>query len=210
MDRPVILLGGGGHARVLLDLLALLGAKVLGVTTRDGAGTPPLPGIAVLGDDRVLEKYPPGEIFLVNALGYTKASDVRKKTQEKHSALGYAFPTMKHPAAVVSSFATLESGCQIMAGAVVQACARIGAGAIINTRASIDHDCSIGAYAHIAPGATLSGSVHVGECSLIGVGATVIQDVRIGRMTTVGAGSVVIRDLPDNVTACGVPASPSP
>ncbi len=204
--HPVIVMGGGGHARVLLDLLSLIGAKVLGVTTFDGKGEPPLPDIAILGNDDVILNHSPTDVALVNAVGYARASDLRKEIQEKFLLRGYRFSTLIHPAAVTSSFANLEDGCQIMAGAVVQAKVKVGIGAIINTRASVDHDCVIGAYAHIAPGATLSGNVHVGECSLIGVGASVIQGIRIGAMCTIGAGSAVIRNLPDNVSVGGVPA----
>jgi UDP-perosamine 4-acetyltransferase len=208
IDRPVIVLGGGGHARVLLDLLGLLGATILGVTTFDGMGEAPMPGVSVLGDDDAVLRFSPGEIMLVNALGIALASDKRKKLQEKFLSAGYVFPALLHPAAIVSRFAVIGDGCQVMAGAVVQAGARIGTGAVINTRATVDHDCEIGPYAHIAPGASLSGAVRVGECTLIGTGASVIQGITIGAMCTVGAGSAVIRELRESTRYAGVPARP--
>jgi UDP-perosamine 4-acetyltransferase len=205
-DRPVIVLGGGGHARVLLDLLQMINATILGATTADGCGEPPQPGIPILGDDSVVADRSPAEVQLVNAVGTAKASESRKRLQEHFVAKGYRFPTLVHPAAVVSNLARLADGCQIMAGAVIQAGASIGCGAIVNTMASVDHDCRIGDYVHIAPGAHLSGSVEIGACSLIGTGTAIIQGIRIGALCTVGAGSAVIRDVADGICVGGVPA----
>ena len=209
-DRPVIVLGGGGHARVLLDLLQHLNATIIGVTTADGKGTSPLAGIAILGNDDAVARHSPAEVQLVNAVGTATASDFRKRLQEKFAAQGYRFPTLIHPHASISRFATLDEGCQIMAGCVIQAGAQIGRGTIVNTMASVDHDCRIGEFVHIAPGAHLSGCVAVGDCSLIGTGSSVIQDVRIGVMCTIGAGSAVIRDIPNGQRVGGNPARALP
>lgn len=207
-DRPVILLGGGGHARVLMDLLRLIDATILGATTADGRGEPPLPGIPILGDDTVIDDYSPAVVQLVNAVGTATASEARQRLQEHFGAKGYRFPALVHPRAVVSSLAELADGCQIMAGAVIQAGATIGRGAIVNTMASVDHDCRIGDYVHVAPGAHLSGCVEVRECSLIGTGAAVIQGIRIGRLCTIGAGSAVVRDVAAGQRVAGSPARP--
>jgi UDP-perosamine 4-acetyltransferase len=209
-DKPIIVLGGGGHARVLLDLLQQLNATVIGVTTADGRGDPPLPGITVLGDDDAVTRHSPAEVHLVNAVGVATASAFRMRLQEQFAARGYRFPVLAHPAATISRFATLDDGCQIMAGCVIQAGAHFGRGTIVNTMASVDHDCRIGNFVHIAPGAHLSGCVTVGDCSLIGTGSSVIQDVRIGVMCTIGAGSAVIRDVDDGQGVGGSPARPLP
>jgi UDP-perosamine 4-acetyltransferase len=208
LDKPVILLGGGGHARVLLDLLLLRNATIIGVTTAEGEGEAPLPGIAIIGKDDAVARYAPADVQLVNAVGVARASDFRKRLQEQFAAQGYRFPTLVHPTATVSRFATLDEGCQIMAGCVIQAGAHIGRGTIVNTMASVDHDCRIGAFVHIAPGAHLSGCVTVGDCSLIGTGSAIIQETRIGTMCTIGAGSAVVRDVADGARVGGAPARP--
>lgn len=209
-EKPVIVLGGGGHARVLLDMLQQLDVSIIGVTTADGKGAPPLPGVNILGTDDVVTRYSPTETQLVNAVGVATASDFRKRLHEKFAAQGYSFPMLIHPRATVSRFATLDEGCQIMAGCVIQAGARIGRGTIVNTMVSVDHDCCIGNFVHIAPGAHLSGRVTVGDCSLIGTGSSVVQEVRIGAMCTIGAGSAVIRDIVDGTRVGGSPARPLP
>lgn len=205
VDLPLIILGGGGHARVLMDLLRARGARVLGFTDPDEAASKAL-GIARLGGDDVIDRYDPAAVRLVNGLGSTASTAKRRALYERWHARGYRFETAVHPAAVVAAGACLADGVQVMAGAVVQTGSRCGENTIINTRAAVDHDCRLGAHVHVAPGATLSGAVQVGEGAHIGTGASVIQGIAIGAGSVVGAGAVVLRDVPAGVTVAGVPA----
>ena len=111
-----------------------------------------------------------------------------------------------HPAAVVSRYARLGSGCVVVAGAIINAFAEIGAGVIINTGATVGHDCRLQAGVHIAPGANLAGQVEVGAFAWLGIGARVIQGIRIGEGATVGAGSTVLKSVADGATVVGSPA----
>ncbi|WP_143055599.1 acetyltransferase [Flavobacterium terrigena] len=110
-----------------------------------------------------------------------------------------------HSSAVVSKFAKIGEGTQIMATAVVNPEAIIGKHCIINTGAIIEHDCVLGDYVHISPNATLGGNVIVGEFTQVGIGATVIQSITIGKNVVIGAGTVIIEDIPDNAVVVGVP-----
>lgn len=206
-DAPVILIGAGGHARVLLDALSLSGAAILGLVDKDPAliGQKVL-GYEVLGGDEEVRKRAPGTIRLVNAIGSDKAMDRRRSVYETWRKAGYSFASVQHPGAIVSRHAMTAAGVQIMAGAVVQACASIGENTIVNTGATVDHDCNIGAHVHLAPGVTLSGNVHVGDGTHVGTGAKVIQGRRIGARCTIAAGAVVVRDVADGTTAKGIPA----
>ncbi len=207
MNRPVIVLGAGGHAKVLLGALRAAGERILGVTDLDPSrvGQKVL-GVEVIGDDRVVLGYRADEIHLVNGLGGTGSTDKRRSVYEAFADEGYSFATVTHPSAVIGLDVTLGEGAQVMAGVVIQPGSRIAANALVNTRASIDHDARIGEHAHIAPGATLSGGVRVGPGAHVGTGASVIQAVTLGRSCLVGAGSAVIEDVPDNATVVGVPA----
>lgn len=204
---PLILVGAGGHALVLLDALLLEGRKVLGLLDADPAlAKREVLGLPVLGGNEVLERHGPGSVLLVNAIGSTASLARRRAACERLHKAGYRFAGVRHPSAVVSARARCAEDTQFMAGTVVQAGATIGADSIVNTGATIDHDCRIGAHVHVAPGATLSGNVQVGDESHIGCGATVIQGVRIGARCVVGAGAVVLDDVPDGATVVGVPA----
>ena len=207
MTRPVIVLGGGGHAKVVIDALLRGGVPVLGVTDpcQALAGRRIL-GVKVLGNDEVVLAHRPEELLLANGLGSVGVPERRREIFERFSALGYGFASVIHPSAVISSDAEIGEGAQIMAGAVIQPGCSIGRNAIINTRASVDHDCIIGDHTHVAPGVTLSGGVRVGVGVHIGTGATVIQGIDIGNDSLVGAGALVLKTVPSGETVVGVPA----
>jgi sugar O-acyltransferase (sialic acid O-acetyltransferase NeuD family) len=198
---PIIVIGGGGHGRVVIEALLRGGATVIAVIDPDRRIAARLPAnIPWLGGDDALASYPPSRYRLANGVGGVGEAQ-RRRLFEIFRQAGYAFAPVQHPAAVVAlSGVVLGEGCQIMAGAVIQPGAQIGADAIINTRASIDHDCVIGDHSHVAPGAVLCGDVIVGEDTHIGAGAVVIQGVRVGRGCVIGANAIVLRDVPDGVT----------
>lgn len=201
---PLIILGGGGHARVLVDTLLLQGREILGYTDLSKAGGKIL-GAMRLGDDSAVLKHGPGEVMLVNGVGSVGSPASRKKLFELYSSKGYHFHTVVHPSAVIAGDVTLQEGAQIMAGVVVQPGSRVGVNSILNTGALVDHDCVIGAHAHVAPGAVLSGNVRIGDEAHVGTGAALIQGVAVGSRSIVGAGTVVLGNVPPCVTFVGVP-----
>lgn len=207
MGLPVIILGGGGHARVLIESLRLTSVPIVGIADSD----PDLhgkcvDGIAVIGDDDCVRQYAVDEVLLVNGVGSVSVPAVRIRLFERYAGSGYHFATVVHPAALIAQGVRIGEGAQIMAGAIIQPGCCIGLNAIVNTGAVVDHDCFIGDHAHIAPGVTLSGGVRVGDKAHVGTGATVIQGIGIGTGSVVGAGAVVVRDIPAGVTAFGIPA----
>jgi UDP-perosamine 4-acetyltransferase len=207
-ELPVIVIGAGGHAKVLIEALRCAGLSVLALTDRDVTkhGDRIL-DVLIAGDDAWLQKtYPPGKVRLVNGVGSVNQPLLRRKIFFALKTHGYDFATVIHPSAIVAADATLGEGTQIMAGAVIQPSVCIGVDTIVNTRASVDHDCIIGNHAHIAPGAILSGSVQIGDAVHVGAGATLIQGIHIGREALIAAGATVIRDVPAGVRVFGIPA----
>ncbi len=204
-DKAIIMLGAGGHAKVLLDILLDCGANVIGILDQipRGAG---LFGVPIIGTDDDIKNYSTTAVELVNGLGSINVVGARANIFKKFKAIGYNFRSVIHSSAIVSRRAQLGEGVQIMAGVVINPGTRIGDNAIINTRASIDHDCRIAAHVHIAPGCVLSGGVTIGSRTHIGTGSSIIQGINIGEKVLIGAGSVVVHDIPDGVKAFGVPA----
>lgn len=207
MTLPVIVLGGGGHAKVLIDALKYHSADIIGIVDNDSemAGNTLL-GIPVIGTEDILIKYPPDKVSLVNALGSVRQTEVRKNIFEKFKEMGYMFASVVHHSCVIADDIELGEGVQIMAGAIIQPGCSIGYNAIINTHSSIDHDCEIGDHVHIAPGVTLSGEVVIGSQAHIGTGCVAIQGIEIGERCFIGAGSLILQSIPSGVTAYGVPA----
>jgi sugar O-acyltransferase (sialic acid O-acetyltransferase NeuD family) len=196
--RSIVILGGGGHASVLADLIALKGWSVEGFVAPENNPIKGFSDIPYLGNDRVLfEKGFLREVYLINGIGAIspEGNIARFRLYTQYKNMGYDFLTLIHPSAMVAKTAQIGEGVQIMAGVVIQPNIIICANTIINTRASIDHDCQIGHSVHVAPGVTLSGNVTVNDHALIGVGSTVIQGISIGEQAMVCAGSVVVSNI---------------
>jgi UDP-perosamine 4-acetyltransferase len=207
MTLPVIVIGSGGHARVLISVLKTLHINILGITDLiphkiDNK----INNISVLGNDDKILDYSPNSIELVNGIGSVSSTEKRKDIYVNIKSYGYSFAKVIHPLAMIMDEVQLGEGVQIMAGAIVQPGCVIGDNSIINTGAIVDHDCIIGEHVHVASGAVLSGGVHIGAMTHVGTSAVVIQGVEIGQATVVGAGSVVIANIPSGVKVMGVPA----
>lgn len=205
MARHSVILGGGGHARVVIEALrASKAASLLGIV--DPALKGESDGLKVLGGDEVLKTLPKGTLFIVG-LGGIGDNAPRARLFKKAVTAGLTPLTVVHPAAFVSPSAVLAPGCVVLPRAVVNAGARIAAGAIINTAAVVEHDCDVRAHAHVATGAVLCGGVTVGELAHIGAGAVVRQGLRVGAGALVAAGAVVVKPVADGARVMGVPAA---
>lgn len=197
-DQPLILLGAGGHAKVVLSVALLARFEVVGVCDPllEQQGITKWRGIPVLGGDDRLSQLDCRHYGLLNGVGQLPDRNLRQMVYLKAKKLGFYFPVILHPQAWVDGSAQLAEGAQVMAGAMIQPDCLVGENTIINTRSSIDHDCHIGNHVHVAPGATLCGTVTVQDGAFIGAGATIIQGLTIPSGSLVRAGSVLIRDLP--------------
>lgn len=206
-EKPFILLGAGGHAKVLADLLLSQGEQIKGITNIDKSlyGKNVFFDIPVLGPDEAVLQYSPDSVELVNALGSIRTTHMREKLFQYFFSKGYSFPNLIHPTAFIGKAVQLGAGVQLMAGAYLQTGAKIADNVIVNTGALVEHDCGISAHAHIASRAVLAGGVCIGERTHVGAGAVVIQGLSIGKDCTIAAGAAIIRNVADNATVAGVP-----
>jgi len=205
IDTPILLIGGGGHARVCLDLLIRQNMQVLGYIAKGPSLL--IQVVPYLGEDDQVQSFAPNEIQLVMGIGFSIGCSLREALFNRYKSLGYHFATLIHDTAIVSTNVQLGEGAQMMAGAVVQTDAVIGENSLINTRASVDHDSQIGAHAAVMPGTTICGNVCVAERVFVGAGTTIIPNLTIGENSVIGAGSVVVDHLPAHSFAYGVPAT---
>jgi len=200
--QPIVLIGGGGHASVVAEVLLQQGKEIIAVVSPASiAKRDVFSAIEHITSDSEIARFPPREVKLVNGIGFMPKTVTRQRINYYFLALGYQFDTVVAPTAVVSSYATLEPGSQILAGAVVQTGARIGAHSIINSKALVEHDCEIGEYNHIAPSATICGEVKTQTNVFVGAGAIVTPNVTIGENAIVGAGCCVTKSIDAGVMA---------
>jgi len=194
-DKPVIIMGAGGHAKVVAEVLKLMGRSVLGVTTPDLVSGTEIIGTKVLGDDSIVFEYEKDEVELVNGIGSLPKQKLRWKLASVMRDKGYHFATVIHPSAIISSDVILDEGVQIMAGVVIQPGTTIGKDTIINTGVLVDHDCSISHNCHLAPSVVLSGGATVNSDVHLGTGSRVIQGISIGHGVIVAAGTTVYKNI---------------
>jgi sugar O-acyltransferase (sialic acid O-acetyltransferase NeuD family) len=199
----LLIIGAGGHGKVVADTALLLGWNNIGFLD-DRAATLQSPlGLPIVGTLADLAAQRPRYSSAIVAIGN---ATLRLELTDRCRNAGLEVISLMHPMAYISRFASIGAGCVAFAQSAVNADARIGAGCIVNTGATIDHDCVIGDGVHVCPGAHLAGAVNVGDRSWIGIAATVRQGISIGRDATVGAGAAVVADVADASTVVGVPA----
>jgi UDP-perosamine 4-acetyltransferase len=211
MSVPVVGLGAGGHAKVVIEILRLQKTyEIVGLLDPD----PSLQGQSVLdipvpGDDNYLSiLYEKGVRHFFIGLGSIGNTTHRRRLHAMALSLGMDPVQAIHPQAIISESASLGPGVTVMAGAIINASVTTGTHTIINTGAIVEHDCVLGDFVHVATGAKLASTVYVANDAHVGAGATVRQCVTIGAGAIIGAGAVVVKDVSAHTTVVGVPARP--
>jgi sugar O-acyltransferase (sialic acid O-acetyltransferase NeuD family) len=197
-----LLIGAGGHAKVLYDALLSLGLTG---------------NIQIYDDNHLLDGQPFFEHMIKAPIG-----DLESVPSLVHVAIGHnrdrlswcatlraaskILQTVQHPNAAVARSATIGDGSFAAAGSVIGPDAKLGLACIVNHGAVVDHECLLGDAVHVAPNATLGGGVRVGDGTLIGAGAVVLPLIEIGAWASIGAGAVVTKDVAVGAIVVGVPA----
>ncbi|WP_417706270.1 NeuD/PglB/VioB family sugar acetyltransferase [Pseudomonas sp.] len=203
---PVVLLGAGGHAHVVLDVIELSVYALAGVSAPELVRGSRWLGVEVLGGDEDVLRLGCETVLLVNGIGVIPGQSVRARVHRHFVGRGYRFISLIHPSAVIAAQVAMDEGVQVMAGVIIQPGCRLATGVIVNTGARIDHDCEIGEHAFIGPGATVCGDVRIEAGAFIGAGAVVLPGVTVKKDAVVGAGAVVVRTVETGVTVVGNPA----
>ncbi|PSS47908.1 acetyltransferase [Pseudomonas sp. BBP2017] len=203
--KRLAILGASGHGKVVADLAELNGWGLIEFYDDAWPSVQFNNHWPVVGTFAHLQERTGEYEGILVAIGNNA---VRHAKLVSLGALGAIIPTLVHPAACVSRYASIAPGTVVFAGAVVNAGAVVGSGCILNTSCSVDHDCTLSEAVHVSPGAHLAGGVAVGPLSWVGIGACVKQEIRIGAKVQVGAGAVVVCPIADNQVVIGIPAKP--
>lgn len=204
-NKKILLIGGGGHCRSVLDCLFRLRTYgEIGIVDREPKAQ--VLGVPVVGtDDDLPRLFSQGWHNAVITIGSIGVPSRRRALYQELKKIGFRLPAVVDPSALVGFASEIGEGAFIGKRTVVNSGTRVGHCAIINTGTIVEHDCSIGAFTHIAPGCTLCGEVSVGENTHIGAGTVIRQQTPVGADSLVGAGSVIVSPIEAHVKAFGNP-----
>jgi len=197
--NAIIVYGGGGHGKALIDLIRAEGSySLVGIVDDDVPAGTLIMNVPVLGGEGILKQLlERGVCLAANAVGGIGNIQTRIKMFERLSQAGFTCPTLIHPRAFIEPSARLAEGIQVMPHAYVGSETEVGYGVIVNTGAIVSHDCRLGDYANLSPGAILAGEVNIGSAVLVGMGVTINLRVRVGDRARIGNGATVKQDVPE-------------
>jgi acetyltransferase EpsM len=206
-DYPALLIyGGGGHGKVIIDLIRALNCyELVGVIDdRLPAGSQIL-GLSVLGGaETLLEMHQRGISLAINAVGGIGNFAIRQKVFDNLEQAGFRCPTVVHPTAFIEPSAELDGGVQVLSQSYISSEARVGFGTVINAGVVVSHDCVLGKCVNLSPGAMLAGAVRVEDFAQIGMAATINLDLTIGARARIGNGATIKADVPaDGIVRAG-------
>ena len=207
MKRPLILIGGGGHCKSIIEVAESVGYEIKGILDMpDEVGKELLPGHKVIGTDDNIPQFV-GDCNFVITVGFIKNPALRIKLYNKVKEAGGKLATVVASTAYVSKYATLGEGTVVMHKAFVNAGAKVGKNVILNTFSNIEHDVEIGDQCHISTGTMINGDCKIGENCFIGSQAVVANGINIGNDIIVGAGSFVRKSFFEKGIYAGNPAT---
>lgn len=203
--KKLILVGGGGHCKSVIDVAESAGFKIIGILdTTDNVGNKVL-NYTIIGTDNDIKKYVDTALFLVT-VGQIKDATLRINLHNKIINAGGQFATIIANTAYVSKYSTISEGVIIMHKAFVNADAKVGFGCIINTYANIEHDAIVNDYCHISTGAMVNGNCEVGENTFLGSQAVMVNGVKTTDGCIIAAGSMVKKSIMIKGVYSGNPA----
>ena len=202
-QKDLIIVGAGGHARVVIDAAELQGFNILGIVdTNYHEQDETIINYKVIGGFSELEHFDRKATNVFIAIGDAKE---RAAHFVEAKRMGFSIPKIIHPTAILSKYVMIGDGVFVNAGAILNAKVVIGDNSIVNTGSIIEHEVQLGEHSHIAPGCKIGGRVKIGNFTCIGIGSTIIDKIKIGDNVVIGAGSIVISDIESNSTVVGTP-----
>lgn len=204
--KNLILVGGGGHCKSVIDVAECAGYSILGILERPEEVGKKVLDYEVIGTDDDMAKYADHAEFVVT-VGQIKSPDLRIKLHKMLAEAGCGLATIISPTAHVSKYATIGEGTVVLHQAVVNADAKIGKCCIINTFANIEHDVVIGDYCHISTGAMVNGGCKIGDDCFIGSQSALANGISVCDGCVISAGAFVLKPIKEKGVYMGNPAS---
>jgi len=204
---PLVLAGSGGHAKIVIDIIELVGVhKIIGITTQDSK-LDSFQGYPVLGSDAELPKlFKQGIRYAAVGVGGYRDNERRKIVFSHIKGLGFNVISAVHPSAIIARDVQIGEGSVVCAGVVLNPGVSIGENVIVVTGSLVDHESIVDNHVLIAGGVSVGANVHIQEEALLAIGSTVVSGKVVGKNSLVAAGAVVVKDVDAGGTVMGIPA----
>lgn len=207
MKKKVIVVGSGGHAKVIIDILHEMNVfQIIGITSNSITKGETFFGYPVLGDDECLKEFSPNEYQIAIGLGGYRDNNLRDSVYSKTKKLGFNFVNAIHPSAVISKTVNIGEAVVIFPGVTLNTEVSIGNNSIVATGSTIDHETIIGNNVLVSAGVTVGAYTEIMDNALLALGSKIISGVKIGKKAIVAAGAVVVNDVSENDIVFGIPA----
>ena len=207
MKKPIVLVGGGGHCRSVIEVIeSAQEYEIVGIVDKKEKIGEKVLNYPILWDEDQLTSLAKQYQNFVITVGQIKTSKVREQFFKKVKDAGGRLPVIIAPTAYVSNHCTISEGTVVMHHALINANAKIGKNCIINSKSLIEHDVTIGDHCHVSTNATVNGGVKITDSVFIGSGSVINQEVSIGENSIIASGSVVIGDVKQDQVYAGNPA----
>lgn len=207
--KRVIVIGSGGHAKVVLDILEEMGEiEIIGITSKTLKSGLVFNNYPVIGDDGVLANFRNSDCLIAMGIGGYKDNNLREQIYNYVKDIGLTFLNVIHPSAIISKSVILGESVVIFSGVIINTDVKIGNNTIIATGSTIDHETIIGNHVLISAGVTIGAYSVINDNALLALGSKVISGINIGKGSLVAAGAVVVKNINDNERVFGIPASP--
>lgn len=206
--KNIILVGGGGHCRSVIDsIISKDEFNIMGIIDIEENVGLNLCGYRIIGtDDDLLKIKQKGIVYAFITLGSIGNSKKREKLYNYCKEIGFVIPNIIDKTAILANDITINSGVYIAKGTIINANTIIGDNSIINSGSILEHDCIIGKNVHVSPGVVIGGTVQIGDNTHVGIGSTIIQNIKIGNDTFIGSSSNVVKNIKSYSKVYGNPA----
>jgi len=195
LNKGLIMIGSGGHARVLASIIAKLGHRLDYVSTQEKKITQKFKNIKHVTDSYIESDIDPNKYLLINGIGPNPYNNNRRDIYKKFKDLSFNFATVISKDSLIDKDVKVSEGVQILDGVQINTGSKIGIGTVVNSKSSIDHDCDIGEHNNISPGVVICGGVKTSTQVYIGAGAVIANGINIYRNSVIGAGVSVVNDI---------------
>jgi sugar O-acyltransferase (sialic acid O-acetyltransferase NeuD family) len=190
--KEIILIGGGGHCRSVIDVIELEGKfQIAGIVDKSELLGTDVLGYPVIGTDLDIENLAKKYTYAIVTIGQINSANQRIKLFDLAKKAGFILPSIISPRAYISKYAFIGNGVVVMHNAIINANASIGDNCIVNTQSLIEHDSKVNEHCHISTNATINGGVVIGSECFIGSGALIRESITIAKNSFIKAGSLI-------------------